>query len=66
MVIGNVAEFWIFTDLLYEGEGSFIRNISWPTYLFGTLLMFLASAIAGFARSPLPKVGERGVGMKDE
>lgn len=47
MVLGNVGEFWIFTDQPYEGEGSLIRLVSWLTYLFGALLMLSATVVAG-------------------
>lgn len=47
MVLGNVGEFWIFTDQPYEGEGSLIRLVSWLTYLCGALLLLSATAVAG-------------------
>jgi len=49
MVLGNVGEFWIFTDQPYEGEGSLIRLVSWLTYLFGALLLLSAAAAVGGA-----------------
>ena len=47
MVLGNVGEFWIFTDQPYEGEGSLIRLVSWLAYLGGALLMLSALALIG-------------------
>ena len=48
MIIGNVAEYWVLSDLPHEGPDGFIRGIAWMTFLFGTLVMQLASAIVGF------------------
>ena len=57
MIIGNFAEYWVLSDLPHEGPAGFIRGIAWMTFLFGTLVMLLASAIVGFdwlksSRSP--------------
>ncbi len=50
MIIGNIAEFWIFTTVPYsDGQGPNIRDIAWMTFLLGTMLMLIASAVVGFA-----------------
>lgn len=40
MVIGNVAEFWLFTDVPYGALNS--RAYAWLTFLFGLLLVVIA------------------------
>lgn len=47
MVLGNVGEFWIFTDQPYEGEGSLVRLAAWLTYLGGALLTLTDLALIG-------------------
>lgn len=42
MMAGNVAEFWIFTDVRYE-FGLNPRNLSWFTFLFGWLFTLVGS-----------------------
>lgn len=48
MIIGNIAEFWVFTDVPYDA-GSFwnARNLSWFTYLFGWLLLLIWLLVLG-------------------
>ncbi len=48
MMLGNFAEFWIFTAESYEGVG---RNASWMTFLLGLLIMLLGTTVAGLALS---------------
>ncbi len=48
MMMGNFAEFWIFTTESYEGLG---RNASWMTFLLGVLVMLIGSTMAGLALS---------------
>lgn len=48
MMMGNFAEFWIFTAESYAGVG---RNVSWMTFLLGTLIMLIGSTVAGLALS---------------
>ena len=48
MIIGNFAEYWLFSDLPHEGPDGFIRGIAWMTFLFGALVMQLAAAVVGF------------------
>ena len=55
MMLGNFAEFWIFTTESYTGAG---RNASWTTFLLGTLVMLLGSTVSGlalFRMSVIPK-----------
>ncbi|HZQ06518.1 MAG TPA: hypothetical protein VFD70_08045 [Anaerolineae bacterium] len=48
MILGNVAEFWMFTNLPYSmGEGQNLRDVAAMTTLFGTLLMLLSVGGAG-------------------
>lgn len=46
MVIGNAAEFWLFTDLPY-GDPTNARSLSWMAYLLGGLLQTIGATITG-------------------
>jgi hypothetical protein len=46
MVIGNAAEFWLFTDLPY-GDPTNARSLSWMAYMFGDLVQTIGSTMAG-------------------
>lgn len=46
MMMGNFAEFWIFTIESYSGLG---RNASWMTFLLGLLIVLIGSTVAGLA-----------------
>jgi hypothetical protein len=48
MVLGNVAEFWVFTDVPYSGGRGFnIRDAAWTTFLLGSLLAIIGSTAFG-------------------
>jgi hypothetical protein len=47
MAAGSVAEFWIFNDQPYQGEGSAGRNISWITFLVSGLFLIGAAVVTG-------------------
>ena len=47
LVIGSVAEFWLFTDQPYRGAGGEGRNAAWNTFLLSDLALMLASVAAG-------------------
>lgn len=50
MVAGNVAEFWVFTAVPYNGGGGpNIRDLSWMTFLLGFVLAHLGAMTAGLA-----------------
>jgi len=46
MMAGNIAEFWIFTDVHY-GAGLNPRNLSWYTFLFGWLFTLVGALFWG-------------------
>lgn len=48
MVLANSVEYWMLSDLPHQGPDGFFRGIAWMTFLVGTLVMQLASAIVGF------------------
>ena len=58
MVVGNVAEFWLFTTQAYaEANG---RQASWGVFLLGMLLLAIGSALFGVATMRarvLPRLG---------
>ena len=43
MIIGNVAEFWFFTDLAYGAINA--RSIAWSLFLVGSALLLLGIAL---------------------
>ena len=45
MVVGNAAEFWLFSDLPYNQPN--MRNVSFGIFVLGGLLMGIASLIGG-------------------
>ncbi len=47
MLVGNIAEFWLFTDSPYA-EGS-PRNLAWAIFLVGVLLTVMGSVFIGLA-----------------
>ena len=47
MVIGSVAEFWIFNEQPYQGAGSEGRNLAWLTYMFSALALAFGSVVTG-------------------
>lgn len=47
MVVGSIAEFWVFNDQPYQGAGSAGRNIAWMTFLFSGLTLAAGSVITG-------------------
>ena len=48
MVSGNAVEYWILNDLPHQGPDGYIRGIAWMTFLVGTLVMLVATALVGF------------------
>ncbi|MBA2617572.1 MAG: hypothetical protein H0U91_05310 [Rubrobacter sp.] len=58
MVVGNAAEFWLFTTQAYaEANG---RQASWVVFLLGMLLLAIGSALFGVATiraGVLPRLG---------
>jgi len=50
MAIGNIAEFWVFTDVPYNGGGGpNARDLSWMSFLVGALLAAVGATAAGLA-----------------
>jgi len=49
MVIGSMAEFWLFSSAAYEGPGSEGRNVAFLGFELGALLTLLGAIIAGIA-----------------
>lgn len=50
MAIGNIAEFWVFTNVPYnEGGGPNARDLSWMSFLVGALLGVIGATTAGLA-----------------
>ena len=47
MIIGNVAEFWFFTDLAYGAVNA--RSIAWSLFLIGSALLLLGIALLAVA-----------------
>jgi hypothetical protein len=47
MILGNVAEFWFFTDLPYGVDNS--RSTAWSLFLVGSALLLLGIAALAFA-----------------
>lgn len=48
MILGNISEFWIFTNQPYAA-GFNMRNLSWITFLLGLLVMIMAAAAFGLS-----------------
>ena len=49
MVLGNFSEYWLLSDLPHQGPDGFSRSFAWMTFLFGTLLVLIASMVVGIA-----------------
>jgi len=51
MLLGSVAEFWVFTDLPYSGSGDGVnaRGLAWMSFLLGVLVLFIGGAVTGLA-----------------
>ena len=47
MVLGSVAEFWLFSASPYQGAGSEGRTIAWIGFLLSGLLLIIGSMVAG-------------------
>lgn len=47
MVLGSVAEFWVFNDQPYQGAGSEGRNLAWMTFLLSGLALVAGAVLAG-------------------
>ena len=47
MVVGSVAEFWVFNDQPYQGAGSEGRNVAWMTFLLSGLAVVAGSVATG-------------------
>jgi hypothetical protein len=47
MVVGNLSEYWLLSDLPHQGPDGFSRSLAWMTFLFGTLLVLIASMVVG-------------------
>ena len=47
MIIGNATEFWLFSDLSYEGFN--MRHVAWTTFLVGLLLLAIGATVTGIA-----------------
>jgi hypothetical protein len=47
LVIGNAAEFWLFTDAPYQGPGSEGRLLAWMSFLIGALVVVGLTIVAG-------------------
>jgi MFS family permease len=47
MVVGSVAEFWVFNDQPYRGAGSEGRNLAWITFLISALTLAVGSVVTG-------------------
>ena len=48
MILGNVAEFWVFTDVPYSGgRGLNVRDAAWMAFLLGSLLAIIGSTTFG-------------------
>ena len=60
MAAGNAAEFWLFTDLPYDGgsDAPNARSLAWMTFLLGWLGALIAGMVAGLA---LLRTGGRAV-----
>lgn len=48
MLIGNAAEFWLFSDQPYSDPGN-LRSASWMAYSLGSLVMDVGATLAGVA-----------------
>lgn len=46
MLVGNAAEFWLFSDQPY-GDSDNLRNASWLLFSIGSLLMDVGATITG-------------------
>lgn len=46
MIVGNWAEFWLFSEQSYEGIG---RNLSWMAFLIGMLMMLIGALVIGLS-----------------
>ncbi len=49
MAAGNAAEFWVFTNIPYGGDGPTPRDLSWMSFLIGSLLALIGATVAGNA-----------------
>ncbi len=60
MAAGNAAEFWLFTDLPYDGgsDAPNARSLAWMTFLLGWLGALISGTVAGLA---LLRTGGRAV-----
>ena len=47
MVVGSVAEFWVFNDQPYQGAGSEGRNLAWATFLLSAVTLAVGSVVTG-------------------
>lgn len=47
MVVGSVAEFWVFNDQPYQGAGGEGRNVAWMTYLLSGLAVVAGAVVTG-------------------
>lgn len=47
MVIGNAAEFWLFSDLSYDCCN--VRHAAWSTFLLGLLATVIGATVSGLA-----------------
>ena len=47
LVIGNAAEFWLFTDAPYQGPGSQGRLLAWMSFLIGALVVVGLTIVVG-------------------
>ena len=47
MVVGSVAEFWVFNDQPYQGAGSEWRSLGWITFLLSALTLAVTSVVTG-------------------
>jgi hypothetical protein len=47
MVVGSVAEFWVFNEQPYQGAGSEGRNLAWLTFMLSALALAFGSVVTG-------------------
>jgi hypothetical protein len=47
LIIGNAAEFWLFSDLSYDCCN--VRHVAWSTFLFGLLVTAIGATLSGAA-----------------
>ena len=58
MALANFVEYWLLSDLSHDGPEGIPRGIAWMTFLLGTLILLVASAVVGVAmlrKSVAPK-----------